>query len=142
MIIGGLLRFSNDQRQNDSLYSSFEEQGGIRKMKEYIQPGQFETLISDINQKLNHGAVAECMDMLEQMLSDVKEQEHYIDRTYIGNVNRKKRSSRIDEINRMLENMSLEQIDNVHKYTTDEYDEPNHEAEALEAIINLSRRKI
>lgn len=111
-------------------------------MKEYIQPEQFETLISDISQKLDHGAVAECRDMLEQMLSDVKKQDRYIDRTYIGNINRKKRSSRIDEINRMLEKMSLAQIDNVHKYTTDEYDEPNHEAEALEAIMNLSRRKI
>ena len=44
------------------------------------------------------------------------------------------------DINRMLTEMSLEQIDNVHKYASDEYDEPNHEAEALEAIMELSRK--
>ena len=108
--------------------------------REYIQAEQFTSLISDIYQKLSQGEITECRDMLDQMLTDAKEQESYIDRTYIGNLKEKKRSTKIADINRMLAEMSLEQIDNVHKYTADEYDEPNHEAEALEAIINLSRK--
>ena len=43
-------------------------------------------------------------------------------------------------IMRMLGEMSVTQIENVHKYTSDEYDEPNHEAEALDVIMDLSRR--
>ena len=39
----------------------------------------------------------------------------------------------------MLEQMTSEQIDNVHCYTVNEFDEPNHEAEALEAIVRLSK---
>ena len=109
-------------------------------MQDYIKPEQFSTLLTDIHQKLDHGEVTECKKMLGQMLEDAKEQETYIDRTYIGNLKRKKRCSRIEDINRMLETMSLEQIDNVHKYTSDEYIEPNHEAEALEVIMSLSRK--
>ena len=110
-------------------------------MKKYLQPEQFATLLSDIHNKLQHGEITECEDMLGRMLEDVKTEESYIDRTYIGNLKEKKRCSRIEDINRMLAKMSFEQIENVHKYTSDEYDEPNHEAEALEAIINLSRKE-
>ena len=42
----------------------------------------------------------------------------------------------------MLEQMTSEQIDNVHCYTVNEFDEPNHEAKALEAIVRLSREKV
>lgn len=108
--------------------------------KEYIQADQFTSLLLDIHQKLSQGEVSECQDMLNQILDDAKQKEIYIDRTYIGNLKEKKRSTKISDINRMLSDMSLVQIDNVHKYTADEYDEPNHEAEALEAIINLSRK--
>ena len=39
----------------------------------------------------------------------------------------------------MLNNMNNEQVDNVYVYAVNEYDEPNHEAVALDAIIRLSR---
>ena len=109
--------------------------------KDYISTEQFASLLTEIHQKLGMGEVAECDDMLRQILSDARSQESYIDRTYMGNLKEKKRSSKIEDINRMLAEMSLEQIDNIHKYTSDEYDEPNHEAEALDAIIQLSRKK-
>ena len=60
---------------------------------------------------------------------------------YIEKLKEKKRLSRIADIDRMLEEMSLKQIENVYKYAQDEYDEPNHEAEALKAIMQLSRRE-
>ena len=108
--------------------------------KDYISTEQFASLLTEIHQKLEMGKVAECDDMLRQILSDTQSQESYIDRTYIGNLKEKKRISKMADINRMLTEMSLEQIDNVHKYASDEYDEPNHEAEALEAIMELSRK--
>ena len=108
--------------------------------REYIQTDQFTSLLKDIIQKLSDGEVSECEDMLRQILDDTGSQSSYIDRTYIGNLKEKKRSTKIEDINRMLQGMSLEQIENVRKYTSDEYDEPNHEAEALEAIIQLSRK--
>ena len=108
--------------------------------REYIQTDQFTSLLKDIIQKLSEGEVSECEDMLRQILVDTGSQSSYIDRTYIGNLKEKKRSTKIEDINRMLQGMSLEQIENVRKYTSDEYDEPNHEAEALEAIIQLSRK--
>ena len=49
--------------------------------------------------------------------------------------------NRISEINDMLLKMTNTQIENVHRYTVDEYDEPNHEAEALNAIMSLSRKE-
>ena len=36
--------------------------------------------------------------------------------------------------------MTDEQLGNVHEYTSDEFEEPNHEAEALNAVIRLSRK--
>jgi hypothetical protein len=36
--------------------------------------------------------------------------------------------------------MNEEQLHNMHTYAVDEYREPNHEAEALEAVIQLSRK--
>ena len=101
---------------------------------------QFTSLLKDVIHKLSEGEVSEGEDMLRQILGDTGSQSSYIDRTYIGNLKEKKRSTKIEDINRMLQGMSLEQIENVRKYTSDEYDEPNHEAEALEAVIQLSRR--
>lgn len=110
-------------------------------MNEYITENDLLTLLEDIDDKLQNNKVEECQIMLEQIMQDSKQQEKYIDRTYIGNVKARKRVNRIAEINEMLIKMSNEQIDNVHHYATDEYDEPNHEAEALKAIVNLSRRE-
>lgn len=50
------------------------------------------------------------------------------------------RETKIADIGDMLQDMSDEQIDNVHVYTVDEYQEPNHEAIALQAVIDLSRK--
>ena len=36
--------------------------------------------------------------------------------------------------------MTDEQLGNVHEYISDEFEEPNHEAEALNAVIRLSRK--
>lgn len=110
-------------------------------MNEYIQAEQFTLLLTDIQQKIEQGKINECSKMLIEMLADAKTQDSYIDRTYIGSLNERKHSTKIREIDRMLAKMSLVQVENVRKYAADEFDEPNHEAEALEAIINLSRRK-
>lgn len=50
------------------------------------------------------------------------------------------RTKRITDIQKMLEMMSEEQIENVRVYTVDELKEPNHEAVALKAIIQLSHK--
>lgn len=111
-------------------------------MNEYITDKDLLTLLEDIDDKLQNNKVTECKSMLEQIMQDSKQPEKYIDRTYIDTVKARKRVNRIAEINEMLMKMSNEQIDNVHRYTIDEYDEPNHEAEALKAIVNLSRREM
>ena len=107
---------------------------------DYIRTEQFVSLLADIRQQIGEGKIAECDEMLRHMLDDAKVQERYIDRTYLENLKERKRRSKIEDIDRILAEMSLEQVSNVHKYTSDEYDEPNHEAEALDAIIRLSRR--
>ncbi len=109
-------------------------------MEEYITDKDLLVLLEDIEDKLQNDKVEECKEMLEQIMQDSKQEKKYIDRTYIGNVKARKRINRIAEINEMLTKMSNEQVDNVHSYTIDEYDEPNHEAEALRAIVSLSRK--
>lgn len=110
-------------------------------MKEYITNSEFEILLEDIQDKLDHQKIEECRAMLTQIIDDGKKQNRYIDRTYIGEVKARKRLNRISEINDMLLKMTNTQIENVHRYTVDEYDEPNHEAEALNAIMSLSRKE-
>ena len=108
-------------------------------MEEYITEVQFQTLIEEILEKLKNCQITECKQLLEQIMKDAEENEKYIDHTYIGKVKSKKRLTKILEITSMLEQMTSEQIDNVHCYTVNEFDEPNHEAEALEAIVRLSK---
>ena len=110
-------------------------------MEKYITDKELVTLLEDIEDKLQKNEVRECKSMLKQIMQDSEEQEKYIDRTYIGSVKARKRVNRITEINEMLSKMTNEQVDNVHRYTSDEYDEPNHEAEALKAIVDLSRKE-
>ncbi len=109
-------------------------------MEEYITDNELRTLMEEILEKLKKQEVMECQQLLEQVMKDAKENEKYIDRTYIGQVKNKKRLTKISEITSMLEQMTSEQIDNVHCYTVNEFDEPNHEAEALEAIVRLSKQ--
>lgn len=110
-------------------------------MEAYITDKELVTLLEDIEDKLQKNKVQECKSMLQQIMRDSTHQEQYIDRTYIGSVKARKRVNRIAEINEMLAKMTNEQVDNVHRYASDEYDEPNHEAEALKAIIDLSRKE-
>jgi len=108
-------------------------------MEIYITDVEFQMLMEEILEKLKNHQLIECRQLLEQILKDVEENEKYIDRTYIAQIKNRKRLTKISEITTMLEQMTNEQIDNVHCYTVDEFDEPNHEAEALEAIMRLSK---
>lgn len=110
-------------------------------MEEYITDEQFQTLLEDVVYKLENHQIDELIAMVEQMLADADSQEKFIDRTYIGNLKAKKRQTKIDDVISMLQKMSDEQVDNVHNYATDEYSEPNHEAIALKAIVDLSKGK-
>lgn len=109
-------------------------------MEEYITDDEFQTVLEDIVYKLDNGDLESVSSMLKAMIEDADKEEHFIDRTYIGTVKAKKKKSRIEDIAGMLERMSDKQVENVHRYTMDELDEPNHEAEALDAIMKLSRR--
>ena len=107
----------------------------VKMMREYISTEELSEVIADLREKIAAGKMEECDGLLERLLEDGK-----IDKAYIDSLKEKKRSTRISDINRMLSEMSLRQLDNVRKYVSDEYDEPDHEAEALNAIIELSRK--
>lgn len=109
-------------------------------MEEYITVAEFQTVLEDIIYKLDNGDIEAVSSMLQTMIEDADKEEHFIDRTYIGTVKAKKKKSRIEDITSMLERMSDKQVENVHRYTMDEFDEPNHEVEALDAIVCLSKR--
>ena len=49
-------------------------------------------------------------------------------------------TAKIGEIVEKVTQMTDEQLGNIHEYTSDEFEEPNHEAEALNAVIRLSRK--
>lgn len=104
-------------------------------MREFISTEELSAVIADLREKIAAGKIEECDGLLERLLADGE-----IDKAYLDNLKEKKRNTRISDINRMLSEMSLRQLDNVRKYVSDEYDEPDHEAEALNAIIQLSRR--
>lgn len=50
------------------------------------------------------------------------------------------RNTKIGEITSMVCQMNEEQLKNVHEYTEDELKEPNHEAVALDAVIQISKK--
>ena len=50
------------------------------------------------------------------------------------------RNTKIGEIASMVCQMNDEQLKNVHVYTEDELKEPNHEAVALDAVIQISKK--
>ena len=108
-------------------------------MKEHISEAEMISLLEDIRDKLQHEKKEECCKLIEQIVNQT-EAEKSIDRAYVNEVITRKRKNRIDEIDQVLKKMSDEQIHNVHQYTMAEYDEPNHEAEALQAVIKLSRK--
>ena len=58
----------------------------------------------------------------------------------MGVLTNQERKAKIGDIVEKVTQMSDEQLGNVHEYTSDEFEEPNHEAEALNAVIRLSRK--
>lgn len=111
-------------------------------MKEtYITDREFQNLMEDLTQKLENGEIGQAKEDLQKALEDVKKRKSYIDRTYLSQLKDQKRRTRISEITTMLNNMNNEQVENVYVYAVNEYDEPNHEAVALDAIIRLSRER-
>lgn len=58
----------------------------------------------------------------------------------MGVLTKQERKAKIWDIVEKVTQMSDEQLGNVHEYTSDEFNEPNHEAVALNAVIQLSRK--
>ena len=58
----------------------------------------------------------------------------------MGVLTKQERKAKIGDIVEKVTQMSDEQLGNVHEYTSDEFNEPNHEAVALKAVIQLSRK--
>ena len=110
-------------------------------MREYILTEEYYSFLREIERIIQKGDLQECAEMVETALADTHSSGGEIDKAYLGSLRERKRNTKISDINRMLREMSLDQIENVHKYTSDEYDEPNHEAEALNAIIQISRKR-
>ena len=61
-------------------------------------------------------------------------------RKKLGVLTNQERKAKIGDIVEKVTQMSDEQLGNVHEYTSDEFKEPNHEAVALNAVIQLSRK--
>lgn len=53
---------------------------------------------------------------------------------------KQERTAKIGDIVEKVAQMTDEQLGNVHEYTADEFKEPNHEAVALNAVIELSKK--
>ena len=53
---------------------------------------------------------------------------------------KQERTAKIGDIVEKVTQMTDEQLGNVYEYTADEFAEPNHEAEELNAVIQLSRK--
>ena len=58
----------------------------------------------------------------------------------MGVLTNQERKAKIGDIVEKVTQMSDEQLGNVHEYTSDEFKETNHEAVALNAVIQLSRK--
>lgn len=58
----------------------------------------------------------------------------------MGVLTNQERKAKIGDIVEKVTQMSDEQLGNVHEYTSDVFKEPNHEAVALNAVIQLSRK--
>ena len=58
----------------------------------------------------------------------------------MSSLTKQERTAKIEEIVEKVTQMTDEQLGNVHEYTSDEFEEPNHEAEALNAVIRLRRK--
>ena len=107
---------------------------------ESISSESLAAILIDLKDKIRNGQINECDAFIEDILSGENDNGEYIDKNYISQLAERKRNTRIDNIERMLNEMTLRQINNVYKYVSDEFDEPDHESQALDAIIKLSRK--
>lgn len=109
--------------------------------KKCISAEELALLLSKIRENMETGDIEKCTRLLIESVDALNQpQQKEIDRDYIGSLREKKRVSQIGDIRRMLDEMTAQQVENVYKYTSDEYIEPNHEAEALEAILQISKK--
>ena len=109
--------------------------------KNYLSAEALTTLLTNIRQNMETGDIEKCTRILVESVDALNQAQHEeIDRAYIGSLREKKRVSQIGDIRRMLDEMTAQQVENVYRYTSDEYIEPNHEAEALEAILQISKK--
>ena len=109
--------------------------------KKYLSEEALTMLLTDIRENIEAGDIEKCTRLLVESVDALNQPQHEeIDRAYIGSLREKKRMAQIEDIRRMLGKMTAQQVQNVYKYTSDEYIEPNHEAEALEAIMQISNK--
>lgn len=109
--------------------------------KKSISAEALTLLLSRIRENMEKGDIEKCTRLLVESVEALEQaQQKEIDRAYIGSLREKKRMSQIEDIRRMLDEMTSQQVENVYKYTSDEFIEPNHEAEALEAVLQISRK--
>ena len=116
--------------------------GGKIMTKNYLSAEALTTLLTNIRQNMETGDIEKCTRILVESVDALNQAQHEeIDRAYIGSLREKKRMTQIEDIRRMLDEMTAQQVQNVYKYTSDEYIEPNHEAVALEAIMQISKKR-
>lgn len=96
-------------------------------------------LLEELLRKLESGDIQQAEVEVNRLIDHFSKKEHCIDSTYIASVKSRKRKTTIDAIVALLHDMNDEQLENVRVYAVDEYNEPNHEATALNAIIQLSK---
>ncbi len=109
--------------------------------KDGITNEELKNLLEDLMQKIESGEIEQAKSELRQVLTDLDTVSYYIDRTYLSRIREEQRLTKTAQIISMLKDMDSEQINNVHVYVSNEHDEPNHEAVALDAIIRLSREQ-
>ena len=108
---------------------------------EYISNQEFQTFLEDLIIRIEDDEDSQIEPYLRQLLEECRSGEQYIDRTYISRRKDQRRKTLITEITTLLQSMDDVQLENIRVYTVDEHAEPNHEAAALNAIIQLSREQ-
>ena len=107
--------------------------------KNYLSAEALTTLLTNIRQNMETGDIEKCTRILVESVDALNQAQHEeIDRAYIGSLREKKRMTQIEDVRRMLGEMTAQQVQNVYKYTSDE---SNHEAVALEAIMQISKKR-
>ena len=108
---------------------------------DYISNQEFQIFLEDLLIRIKDDRDSQVLLYLTQLLEDSRSGDQYIDRTYISRRKDRRRKTLITEITTLLEGMDDVQLENIRVYTADEHAEPNHEAAALNAIIQLSKEQ-